>query len=326
MTILRVRGRDLRDALERARARGGDDAVVLTQEALPDGSVSVSVSLPTDPAVLVPAPRRAEVRLKVWPDSESRDAARLELVARLRRHGASEEFARRITDLAAREGTSGILAIDSAARAIAACVPIAPSPKPRARIAFVGASGAGKSSAAGRLAMRLGRAGRKVGFVALVDDAQRIGLPFASAARALGRPIAIARERGGLAAALAERNDCDVVLVDAPGVERTRPAELVEQAALCGADELGITRYLVLSAALSVRVLADQLDATQALRPGAAVLTRFDETSEPGAAVELVARRSLGLALLSRGPLAESDLCRADGERAADLLLRGRFE
>jgi flagellar biosynthesis GTPase FlhF len=326
MTILRVRGRDLREALERARARGGDDAVVVAQEALPDGSISVSVTVPTDSGVLVPAPRRADVRLKVWPNSESRDAGQLELVARLRRNGVSEQFALRIAEIAAREGTSGILAIDSAARAIAACVPIAPSPKPRARIAFIGGSGAGKSSAAGRLAMRLGRAGRKVGFVALVDDAHRIGLPFASAARALGRPIAIARERGALAAAFAERAECDIVLVDAPGVERTQPDELALQAALCGAEDLGITRYLVLSAALSVRVLADQLEAAQALAPMAAVLTRFDETSEPGAPIELCARRALGLALLSRGPLQEFDLCRADGERAADLLLRGKFE
>src|SRR5262245_36465490 len=123
MTILRVRGQNLREALERARARGGDDAVVVAQEALPDGSISVSVALPTDPAVLVPAPRRADVRLKVWPNSESRDAGQLELVARLCRNGVSEPFALRIAELTAREGASGILAIDAAARAIGACIP-----------------------------------------------------------------------------------------------------------------------------------------------------------------------------------------------------------
>ncbi|MBM3975654.1 MAG: hypothetical protein FJ299_01535 [Planctomycetes bacterium] len=326
MTIVRVRGRDLREALERARSQGGDDALVVAQESLPDGSVSISVSVPTDPNVLVPAPRRADVRRKVWPSAEPPENGLRDLTARLVRNGASEAFAARIGKLAAREGASGILAIDAAARALATCVAIAPSPQRGARIAFVGPSGAGKSSAAGRLALRMGRAGRRVGFVGLGADAERVGLPFAAAARALGRPVAIAGDSAALERALRECSDCDIVLLDSPGDASLHSDIGGAQSLLVASAQLSVVSYLVLSAALSRRVLIEQCEAHAPLSPRAAVLTRFDEASEPGTAVEICADRSIGLALLSKGPLQEQHLCRADAERVADLMLRGRFE
>jgi flagellar biosynthesis protein FlhF len=327
MGIVRVNGRTLTEALERARERGGDGAVVVAQESLADGSVSISVALPTDPSVLIPAPRRGDVQLRVWPRSEERDTGMLDVRARLLRFGVSASFADRVVQAASREGKSGIHAVDAAARAIAGLVPIAASPRGgTARIAFVGSPGSGKSTAAARLALRMGRAGRTVGLIALVDERQQVGQPLAIAARTLGCSIARVGNRAELEAALNRRSDRAATLIDAYGLERSNRAGIEAQVdALCG-DELRIDPYLVLSAALGRRMHAEHCELHAPLAPRAAVLTHFDETVEPGSAIEECAERALPLALLSRGPLREQDLCRANAELVADLLLRGRFE
>lgn len=180
MQIHRVRGRNLREALERAQRAHGDAALVLSREERPDGvTLAVVERGRAAPRPAHEPPGLADVR------------------ARLVRHGASPELVERVLGDVRASGRSGAYAIDAAAAALGAAFPVAPAPRAKGgalALALLGASGSGKTTTLHKLARRMRAAGRRVA---------RVELPRLA--------------RGDLAGALRGASELQALLVDVHG-------------------------------------------------------------------------------------------------------------
>ncbi|MEW6073161.1 MAG: hypothetical protein AB1726_11305 [Planctomycetota bacterium] len=255
------------------------------------------------------------------------EAGAAEVRARLLRHGVSTAFADRVVRAVLESEARGAYAIDAAALAIGRLVPLAPSPKRSGAphlIAFVGPTGAGKTSTLAKLGRRLAGAGRRVlyatldpvGASALEADVDRTEVPL----------VAL-RGNDDLRRALRRSSAVDVVLVDTPGLSPRGEDELdrlAQELPRLGRDRPSDV-YLVLPAPASRSALGIALLAYARMRPTAAVVTKLDESSEPATAIEEAVHMRLPLAFLCDGQDVRAHLARPSPDRLADLFLRGRL-
>jgi flagellar biosynthesis protein FlhF len=326
MHIHRVNGKSLRDALERARALHGEDALVLSHETT---SFGVTVAIGESPRkVEFPAVGRDAT---VAGDVVVRqDPGRADVAKRLARSGASEAFVRDVMAELERRDARGIGALDVAAELLAPRVAIAPSPKlgqAPCVLAFVGPTGVGKTTTLAKLGSRLVRAGRRIALV--TTDVQRAGgvEQLGAHAKLLQAPIFVARSGPELIRAVESASGVDAVLLDTAG-HSPRDQELVSRlaATLENAERrVALTRYLVLAATASRTALDTAAQTFAVLAPDALAITKLDETREPAAVLELAETRSLPLAFLCDGQDVARDLHRPKPEHVADLFLRGRL-
>lgn len=318
MQIHRVRGRDLRDALEKARAAHGDGAVVLSHEASPGGGVTVSVSGARGGTA--PAPVAAET---------AGDPGLRDVLGRLTEAGVSAATTHAVLEAIRESGKRGAFAIDEAATALAARVTVAPSPKPTQGVrvlALVGPTGSGKTTTVVKLADRLRRAGRKIA-VATLDAARPGGVDVLRAACEEAEvPFHPCRYREDLAALVAEHADVDAILLDTRGRsprDREHLAQLSEvlRESLPGAD---VTTYLMLPATSSAEVLEETFSGFAVTAPDAVVVTKLDETRRTGVAVDFACSKEIPVAFLCNGQETTTDFYRATSDRLADVILGGR--
>lgn len=311
MHIDRIVGRSLLDALERARAAHGEQAVVLSQEVLSGGDVALAV-VRKDAARTTVAPARS---------TPTRDPLR-EVVHKLQSHGASEAFIARIrAAVEARVGEGHVL--DLAAESIAALYPAVALPRVAGAtqvVAFVGATGSGKTSLVARLAARLSTARRNVALVSL--DGERPGAvePLVASARMHGLPLLA--PRGTAAWDIADLYGADLVLVDTTGDAKRDAAQLAPFLGHASA-KLRLTTHLVLSATASVEAHTRSLDCWQALAPSACAITKLDETHKPAVTLEAALSAGLPVSFYSTSARLDAGFHRAAPDHAADLYLQG---
>ena len=326
MQIHRVHGRDLKDALQRAGEQYGTDALLLSHERMPDGAVIVAVADAERTRAARP-PLRSTVA-----DTGLADVGRA-----MRRTGCSSTLVEATLAEVARSGARGAFALDAAAAVLSRAVAVAPSPRIQKRtsgallqpyvIAFVGATGVGKTTTLAKLAARLARAGRRVGMVAM--DVQRPGAveQLRAFAQLVQAPVDVAADGAELARIVARSAHLDCVLVDTTG---RSPRDVRALGELAAALEQGRARatletYLVVPATASRSALDDAHTGFGAARPGAWIVTKLDETREPAGALEASAAARAPVAFLCDGQQLDEHLHRADPELFADLLLRGRI-
>ncbi|MEM7306773.1 MAG: hypothetical protein AAF682_08885 [Planctomycetota bacterium] len=320
MQIHRVRGRNLTDALQRARADHGEAAVVLSQEALPGGGVSIAVAEPEG---------AGDGRPRTAP-AKRLDPGLRDVRARLARYGASKGLTERISGVIQKSGVKGMYALDVAARVIGKAFQAQPSPKRDGRtriLAFAGPSGAGKTTTMAKIGRRLVEGGRNVFFASLdgvglgelervSTDADRHEIPI----RALASTAQL-DERAAVEAGV------DVVLLDTPATplrDVERLGVLRDELSRLGRHAVAET-HLVLPATASRATLDLAMRAFAPLGPKAVVLTKLDEAPHPTAALERCLRARLPVSFLCDGPDVRDGLRRARGDHFADLALRGRI-
>jgi flagellar biosynthesis GTPase FlhF len=171
-------------------------------------------------------------------------------------------------------------------------------------IAFVGAGGAGKTSATERLATAYAKADADVVVVALRANDGGVGL--ASRLEPLGVSV-IAADNAEQAARRIARREATLTIVDAPAAgpaDRAAVSRIAEDLKTLGVNEVHLTLPATLSAAA-----ADEL--ASALAPLGVThiaLTHADQTTRPGAPVELAVsgRRALSY-VCSRDAIAPVD-------------------
>ncbi len=253
---------------------------------------------------------------------------------RLLRHGASEELVARVVRGVVECGARGAYAIDAAARVLGRNFPILPSPKRRrARphvFAFVGPTGAGKTTSLAKLGRKLCEAGRRVVFASL-DSAgatalHRIGSVDVDVDRTEIPLIAI-RGAFDLRRALHAGERPDVVLLDTPGFSPRHEVELdglAREIDRIGSDA-PLNVFLVLPATRSQSSLALAARAFARTAPTGCVLTKLDETDQPAVVLEEVARLGISVAFLCDGQDVRRHILRPNPDHFADLLLRGRL-
>ena len=330
MQIQRIQGRDLEDALNRARETCGDEAVVLSQEADPTGGVLLSVTRRTTSVggktvkPLRPRAVDAATGNGLRPD----DLA--EVRQRLGEAGCTGEFVERVLTPVARLAGEGMHPIDATAEVLGRLLPIAELPK-RSRalrtMALVGPTGAGKTTSLAKLAVVLLHAGRRVALA--TTDTYRVGAvdQLRAYAEVLQVPLYVANGGDELAATVAAAKDCDVLLVDTAGrsprdtESLTRLARDLERAG----RETELDSYPVLPAAAGAGALRQARLAYAVLDPRATILTKLDETREVGTALEFCLRHGLETAFLCDGQDVHQNIHRATPGRLADLCLRGRL-
>lgn len=329
MQIHRFTGKNLREALQRARKAHGENAVVVGQEAMAGGGVTIAVvDESRRPAILRSsglAPTRRPEGRRASADPGLDDVRRL-----MERHGASPDLVTRTLRAVRRSGAHGAYAIDVAASALGQAFPIAPSPRTGGgtrAFAFVGPTGVGKTTTLAKLAIRLVQAGRRVGIATM--DTYRVAAveQVQSYAELLQVPMTVARDGDELAEFVLADPERDVVLVDTTGRSPRDTAQLqrVTSALGAAAEQTTLDTYLVVSATSRPHDLDEAGRGFADTNPAGLVVTKLDETAEPTAALEYSVYAGIGLAFLCDGQDVREHLHRPHHDRLADLVLRGRI-
>lgn len=199
--------------------------------------------------------------------------------------------------------------------------------------AFVGPSGAGKTSSAVKLALDHGwRQGLRTHLISL--DQRRLGAiqQLEGYARVAEIPITTVEEVSGLGAVLDRLNAAegpdrselmrpDLVLIDTPSYappEWKRAAE----AAQALTSRPGIDRHLVLSLTASQIDQQRALDSYAAFGPAKLLFTKLDECSAPGNILNESVCARLPVSFISTGPAVPGDIKPASPAYLAELMLQ----
>lgn len=329
MQIHRVRGNDLKDALQRARRNYGEGALVISHERTEDGGVSLAVAQravaqPAEPKPVVVAAPPEPLRPLVDPASFAGVKARLE------RTGCTHEWVESRVQRAMRAAKPDEHPMDAFARTLASEVRIAhlaKSPGVTRVVAFVGNTGVGKTTGLAKLGARLVRGQRLVGLATL--DTRRVGAAEQAKAYAdlLGAHARCLNEDEELSEESMGTRGRDVVLLDTsgrPGSDAPRLARL--QRRLADSDgQARLDTFVVFPACASRAALREVTEAYGDLRLSGCVITKLDETREPGPVLEHVMETGLPIAFLSDGQDLAKSFRRATPALVADLFLLGRL-
>jgi len=152
--------------------------------------------------------------------------------SRLVGNGASSAFAERVVRGVRKSGARGAYAIDAAARLLGAAFRIQPSPKRGVHplvIAFVGPTGAGKTSSLAKLGRRLADSGRRVAFASFDQTSalETVGGVHADVDRA-EIPLIPVRNAADVRRLLRRAGEYEVVLLDTVGFIRELPPALMQ--------------------------------------------------------------------------------------------------
>jgi flagellar biosynthesis protein FlhF len=187
------------------------------------------------------------------------------------------------------------------------------------RIAFVGPTGAGKTTTLAKLAARAKlEHGRRVGLVTI--DTYRIGaVPQLRAyAEILGVPLEVAETPEALSQALARLADRDVIFIDTTGRSPLGGGvdTLVPFIATAAADEV----HLVLAATTRATDALRAARSFSPLAPNRLVITKLDETDDREALAVVAPATILPLAWCGVGQEVPDDIEPATAARVAALV------
>jgi flagellar biosynthesis protein FlhF len=188
-------------------------------------------------------------------------------------------------------------------------------------IAFVGPTGAGKSTSIAKLAARLALQNKKK-VVLMTLDGYRIGAVEQMRAYAglMGVPFRFVEDVAGLPRAIEENNRRDYILIDTAG---RSPRDMNSMRAL--ADYLRASefmeRHLVLSATTKPSDMRISMDQFEACLPDHLLFTKLDETSTPGPILNELVRTKKRFSYYSDGQRVPHDLHWVPREGLMDLVL-----
>jgi flagellar biosynthesis protein FlhF len=182
----------------------------------------------------------------------------------------------------------------------------------RSVVAFVGATGVGKTTTIAKIAARSVLRGGTANIALVAADHIRIGAAdqLARFARLLAVPcyaVAEPEELPELLARLAQRK---LVLVDTPGFGP-------RDGRLCGMLEVlqglggGLETCACIAAGAQAALNDEMLRALEAVRPASAIVTKTDEASSLGGVLSVIIERALPLIFIAEGPRVVEDLRRA---------------
>lgn len=203
---------------------------------------------------------------------------------------------------------------------LVACLPTVRDWKARPAghtVAFVGGSGAGKTSVAAGLASRHRAAGMSVAVIAAGAGAHDA---IEGHSRRLDIPLFRAQDGEALAALCASLRDRDLIVIDTEGRSHQSLDEIEELAALLRPAKAAEV-HLVLPAATPVADLGDAQRRFRMVGVNRLTMTKLDETRFHGNLLNVPLRMGKPLGFVSAGPVVSEALSPADARRVAQLLL-----
>jgi signal recognition particle GTPase len=188
-------------------------------------------------------------------------------------------------------------------------------------LAFVGPTGAGKTSAIAKLAFRLGVSQARPVSVLSIDNL-RIGASdqLAHLCSLLGVSFQSLDYSGGLAAGLAASAHGALVLVDTPGYGSSQ-GDVMEETAWHLARVEAVECHLVLPATMRYSELQRRHRQFAAFSPSRLLFTRLDETELFGPAWALSRESRMPVDWVSTGPGIPEDIEEADASKFAAAIL-----
>ena len=332
-----------REALTRIRDELGDDAVVLTTRAHPAG-VEMLASTSADLKLQSADPERAEstngsrilkelAHLRsmlqnqlagfAWSANRRRDPIRAALLQSLFAAGFGSVLAR---TLAARLPRN--LNLDAAQawlrQVLIRNLIIVPAAEDLlaqgGMLALVGPTGAGKTTTLAKLAERAVRRYGAHDIALVCGDTYRIGAAtqLGIYAELLGVALHVVKEPAEYAPTLAALADKKLVLIDTAGFN-PQDARVAQMQAL---DPLGVRRVLVLAAHVQGGALEAVMNAYRQ-DVIACILSKWDESPQPGAALDCLIRHRVPLAYIASGQRVPEDLYPPNAAYLIDRALKG---
>ncbi|WP_324778477.1 flagellar biosynthesis protein FlhF [Thiobacillus sedimenti] len=342
MSVKRIVAANAREGLDRVRRELGDDAVVLSTRPHPQG---VELLASAYAELAVPAPESASeaggssrilqelARLRgllqnqlagfAWGTARRRDPVRVALLQSLFAAGFGSALAR---TLAARlpRGLDAAAAQRWLRQVLIRNLPVQGREDDMlaggGRYALVGSTGAGKTTTLAKLAAR-GVERHGAAQVALVAaDAHRVGAAaqLQIYAELLGVSFHVCEDAAQLRQALAGLAATRLVLVDTAGFAPADPRARAGQAL----DASGVSRIAVIAANQQGAAI-EQAVATFGAGAAACILTKLDETPQPGAALDGLIRHRLPLAYVAGGQRVPEDLHAPSAAYLIDRALKG---
>jgi len=343
MRIRRFTGPDTATALRRVKEALGSEAVILQTSSRREGGVEITAAVDAELVTRTLAPSAAaatpelanlarelhELGLHVRaldravrppaPGLTALGPEALALAERLALQGLAIDLAAPIAatfESARNEGAAAVTALeDSLARHLTS------APRTARVTAFIGPTGAGKTTTIAKLAARdVGTAGRRVGLI--MADGIRVGAreQLETYARLLDVPMQVARDGDELQAALAGFADRDAVYVDTAGLGGDQQETLALERLLAIAGE-PVARTAVVSAGSSDAALRAAWRQLGAMAPESCVVTKVDEGAGLGPACSWLHERGLALAWLGIGQRVPEDLTAPSGGELARWLV-----
>ncbi|MDE2448933.1 MAG: flagellar biosynthesis protein FlhF [Gammaproteobacteria bacterium] len=209
------------------------------------------------------------------------------------------------------------------------------------RVAFVGATGVGKTTMLAKLAVRwiLRHGPRDLALIA--SDSVRIGAQdqMQALGQLLGVPVHVPERFEALPELLTRLERYRMVLIDTPG-SSLRDAQLAARLAVLANNASKLETALVLAASTQAGALEEAVQRFRPANPASCLLTKLDEATSLGGALSVLIRARLPLSYTSDGQRVPEDLrparalelvsqavrlAKASGAAADEDLLRRRF-
>src|SRR3569832_1359574 len=224
--------------------------------------------------------------------------------------GLEESQARRLLDDAQDAGADRASEILQAAGvALGRQLTATPAPwtaEGRRTIALVGPTGVGKTTAVAKIAARaLLETQFKVGLITV--DTYRVGASdqLSRYGKIMGVPTYVARDRAGLADAVARTRDADLVIIDTAG--RSDNASIEAQMDLIRTAP-NVQLHLVMSLATGTRELAAVARRYKPFAPERFIFTKLDESEAPAGALAATAQLARPVSSLCDGQRVPEDI------------------
>lgn len=188
-------------------------------------------------------------------------------------------------------------------------------------VAFVGPTGAGKTTTIAKLAARLHlEKKKKTGLISI--DNYRIGAfdQLKTYASIIGIPCIPAFTKEEIMKALKRLSGMDYILVDTAGqshLDKKRLAELQSLMAVgCNIDS-----HLVVSAATGRMDMRDVVESFRLLNPVGYIFTKLDETRRRGGIIDQIAEYPMPVTFLTNGQEVPEDIIEGSGKRTLQLIM-----
>lgn len=244
------------------------------------------------------------------------------IVQLLVKHGVAPEIIARLGEAAQRAGAGDDR--ERWYRAIAAAIPAGGAIGDGAeRVALLGPAGVGKTASLIKLTIfETQRRGGSVGWINMDPRGLAAGDPLAVYSGILGARYEKASHRKDLQRALERLRDCDLVLIDTPGVNPRNNGAIKEIARLFQSAP-DVRRLLLLNAATNGADLSEWVASFAQVGLHGLFPTKLDESRYFGALVNTIIAAALPVAYLSLGQNFAGDLEIARPEVFSSLLLSG---
>ncbi len=346
MKIVRHTAPDMRQALRAVREQLGEEAVILSSRRSAQGveitaavdfdaaRIEAAAASPTAPPPISfdPAGQDMGSELKTLRRMLETQLAQLAWNERSRRHPVQAELLRELTEIGIER--------DLADHLIGQLPPEADLAQGRrlaiaglsqylnvtgdrwlesgGRIAFVGATGVGKTTMLAKLAVHwiLRHGPNELALIA--SDTARIGAQdqMLALGQLLGVPVHAPERFEALPELLARLGRQRLVLIDTPGTS-VRDAQLTARLSVLAECGPQIESALVLAASTQAGAIEETVRRFSPLKPASCLLTKLDEAASLGGAISALIRARLPVSYLSEGQRVPEDLAPA---RALDLI------